>query len=471
MKKRTKKKAVQLSMRLGVFALALMTAVAFLPLTGGVAFAKDNAKAGQAAAGTEIVIEAPSAAAKKAGLNQETIDAIAGDAGLSEDEVIAAAKAEGIATPDQGGPVDLEALTVEDEDPAFEAQGGGTVILRDLKGSYVKPDAWPACPEYTGGNFSWTDDEYDEDLGEWVDVNRSVTASLNVTLHESTGTLEVSGNVSEDEFDYLCVDGYYEQSLSGSSFSTTLDMKNFDVGYHSISAKLYHSDGEVYYPQAVPTYVYEKPENKLNSYTTGKNYFVFTGGDNTKGCDTFLEYKKSGGKWSAPQGPFSYGDAKKKGLKSNTKYTTRTYYGAVVNYNNTNYLFTGKDRGLVSTARTMKTAMGKKPPVKSVSIKSKKQWSYSYWVHYYNYGVYAYSKKYTVWQTKAKITVKMKKKPGTTGIYVGNIKMKGNKNSYSKTVTLSGKQKGKRLKVCIQSYQHTVYGGFSPKYHKKVRVR
>ena len=69
------------------------------------------------------------------------------------------------------------------------------------------------------------------------------------------------------------------------------------------------------------------------------------------------------------------------------------------------------------------------------------------------------------------MTVKLKKKPGTAGIYIGTKRLRGNKKTYSTTFTQSGKLKGKKLKVAVYSYQSKTYGGYSPVKRKTAKVR
>ena len=76
---------------------------------------------------------------------------------------------------------------------------------------------------------------------------------------------------------------------------------------------------------------------------------------------------------------------------------------------------------------------------------------------------------------KLKVTVKLKKKPGTKGIWINGKFVKGNKKKY--TVTLPGssysakKPKGKKFKVGICSYQGKSFGGLSPLYQKKLKIK
>ena len=81
-----------------------------------------------------------------------------------------------------------------------------------------------------------------------------------------------------------------------------------------------------------------------------------------------------------------------------------------------------------------------------------------------------YSEDYT-WTTKYKVTVKLKKKPGTTGIMIGDKKIKGNKKTYSATFEDSGKLKGKKITIGVCTYNDAKVGGYGKVYKKKVKVR
>ena len=140
-------------------------------------------------------------------------------------------------------------------------------------------------------------------------------------------------------------------------------------------------------------------------------------------------------------------------------------------YDGETYFFSGKKLGKVSGVQKIKTASNKKPPVRSLTTSGAKQWYRTLTIHYYSGGMYLYSRTYKIYYTEFKVTLKMKKRPGTTGIYIGSKKMKGNKKLYKTKFLLSGKQKGKKLKFCVQSYQHKIYGGYSPTWHKKIKIK
>lgn len=308
------------------------------------------------------------------------------------------------------------------------------------------------------------------------------TAKINVSFNKKTGKATVSGTATGDTFCGLYVDGSKTgNSISGQkTFSgAVIDMKNYDVGFHTISAELTNHDAVVIYNYAVPTYIYGKPSVKRANFTTTSKCFTFENSGNyyskDSSCKVYLDYKKKGGKWKNNYGPVdNYSSGTKKKLKPNTWYYVRGHYGKKVKYNGKTYFFSGKTVGYKSGSAKIKTGKKKKPAVKSIKITKAKQFSQSYTYTTTIYiGGYGYSTVHyvTQWYTSFKVTVKLKKKPGTAGIYIGNVRKKGNKKTYTHNFTVYGKQKGKKLKVEVRSYQNAVYKGYSPKCTKTVKVR
>ena len=313
-------------------------------------------------------------------------------------------------------------------------------------------------------------------------------ASLSVSLKKSTGKATVKGTVTGDTFYALYVDDrrVEDADISGrKSFTYTLNMKNYEVGLHTVYAVLYNhdsSDQYVYYSKAVPTYIYGTPSNKIGYYTSGYKYFTIAYAGNSYkydyNCSVYLDYKQAGGKWKKNFGPVTSSAKKKSKLKANKKYTTRLFYGKKFSYGGKTYFFSGRTTKKLSKNFSLKTG-AKKPSVKSIKITKAKVSSYtyrqpiwnSYWIGTTYYTYISGYRTVKAYQTKFKVTVKLRKKPGTYGIYIGTKRLKGNKKTYTTTFTQSGKLKGKKLKVAVYSYQHSKYGGYSPIYRKKVKVR
>ena len=325
---------------------------------------------------------------------------------------------------------------------------------------------------------------YSDNRGEFdvVVYPDEYTATISVSNNKSTGKATVTGKATGDTFDDIYVDGSREYAgISGqSSFTKTIDMKNYSVGFHTISAKLSNHDAQVVYKYAVPTYIYSKPSIKRSDFTTSSKYFVFNNSgnyySNDSNCGVYLDFKKKGNKkWKNNYGPVASGNSgKKTGLKPSTFYYVRAHYGKKVSYGGKTYFFTGKDTGKKTGNIKIKTGNKKKPLVKKIKISKVKQYkktfSYTLWINYGGYMVPRYITN-TYWYTSFRCTVYLKKKPKAAGIYIGNVKVKGNKKKYTADFTVTGKQKGKKLKFSVCSYQNTTYKGYSPYYKKKVRIK
>ncbi|MBQ3281378.1 MAG: hypothetical protein IJH41_03115 [Eubacterium sp.] len=284
--------------------------------------------------------------------------------------------------------------------------------------------------------------------------------------------------ISDDYDDDKHIDGLTQ---IGGSF----DMKDFQVGYHTVYFVL---NGAYNYPgwTKVPTDIYKKPSIRLKDFYTGYNYFNYSDNYNSydydENCKIYLDYKKGSGSWKKKIGYVSTGGSgKKTGLTPAKKYSFRAYYGieTYYDYDGQQYFFSGP------VSKTVKAKTGyKKTPIKSITAKGK-QFCKKYRVRklskklYYRYGYAGWGyyrkilgyKTIRYWYTRVTITVRMKKKPGIAGIYIGQYKRGGNKKVYKKKVTFSGKKKGKKLKVGVQSYMSKTYGGWSKSTKKKIKIR
>lgn len=306
-------------------------------------------------------------------------------------------------------------------------------------------------------------------------------ATINVSLNKATGIATVTGTATGDTFyDVYVDDSRCFKEIDGQpSFETTIDMKEYEVGLHTIYAELNGHEGvKVYYSKAVPTYIYSKPSNKTSFFTTGPNYFIYSYGGSSYSydydCGIGLDYRKKGGAWKTGYGPYSTSTAvKMTKMKSGKAYQVRTYFAKKFTYGGKGYYITGKDTGKTGKAVTIKTG-GKKLRVKSLKITKAKQYSKKYtlttWIYIGGYG-YPRTTTYKYWYTDFKITLRLKKKPGAMGVCIGSKRVKGNKKKYTTTMHFSGKQKGKKLKFELCSYQSKVYKGYSKSVYKKVKVK
>lgn len=287
------------------------------------------------------------------------------------------------------------------------------------------------------------------------------------------------------------------------NFEVSIDMKNYPVGYHTIyilyndghGNYLVDGDGKYVATQAtyVPTYIYGKPSNKKSWYetkiTSFNAYYAGSSYSYDSSCSTYLFYKYGKKAWTkknyGPVSTSSYSRSKKAGFKPNKSIKVRMTYGKKFTYKGKSYAFTGRLTGKSSGTVTIKTAY-KKPKVKSIKITGAKVKTYKWKVHYANRIRYVKSTgriisvtplyhTYKRHQTKFKVTVRFKKKQGIGGVVIRTKDLYatkyGNKKKYSVWFTLNGKKKGKKISVSVQSFRSKVYGGYSKKLKKKVKVK
>lgn len=486
--------------RLIAWILTVVTAVAFMPMAGGVVFAAD----GDYTYDEETVYLSAKeikAEQKKAEAKAEEKLGIVDDDGLELgvpmdgiDTKGAEAGAPAEAGGAKAGSAEFEAAEAE---TAKETKG---VQQTDLKANPIQE-----------GTIKEADGTIIKSLGSQDD-----TGYIQATDPDEYGYVQVTGadlnsilpgyayvaiGVGNELGDMDSIDWDNLIELSGwSHFSQTLDMKKYEVGYHSIWVFL--SNGENYlYSEVpkVPTLIYGKPSsNKLKNYYTGIKYFTYQYQCSNyykagpgEYLDVCMQYKKSGGSWNTTVYPMqnSYTSYKKGGLKPNTAYNVRLMFGKEFEYGGETYLFAGAQTGYTTSAKTIKTAY-KKPKVKSIKATNVRTKVYKY--RYRTGTRYTWRvnrrtgqrwlirtqpvyRTYRYYYTKYKINVKFKKKQGVAGVCIRTIHglyawKKGDKKTYSQTFTVRGKKKGKKVTVKVQSYRSKIYGGYSGKYKKKVRL-
>ena len=167
------------------------------------------------------------------------------------------------------------------------------------------------------------------------------------------------------------------------------------------------------------------------------------------------------------------------GLVPNTVYSLRIFYGGTINGQ-----FVTGPAVLLSPIRTGAVAA---PAINKVRLKAVKVKRHRVrHPGYYNYvgGMLFWHKAYTetYYTCKLKVIVKMKRRPGTNGIWItvdGQSKyVKGNKKRYTATFTptinyFAKKPKGGRYKytVTVRSGQDPNWGGYSPAWSRTRRLR
>ena len=338
---------------------------------------------------------------------------------------------------------------------------------------------------------------------------------ITVSNPNKSGVVTITGDLSEYaaygfSFNSIYMDDQkveFDNDINGwVQFTATIQMKSYDVGYHTIYFYYNDKDGNVLVDDDgnyvagvatyVPTYIYKKASNSINWYQTGKKYIAayygkstyYDSGYNTEYLDVYMDYKKKGGKWSkkvyGPLGTSSYNLKKKSGLRPNTTYYVRMMYGKKFTYNGKSYVFSGRNTGKASSAKKIMTAY-KKPKVKKITIKGKNRVRkykvlYAWRIRYIKSTGRIISRTplyhtYRYYYATYKVNVYFKKKQNIAGVQVwtrdGTTQKNGNRKKYTVKYSVSGKRKGKKLTVKVKSFRSKKYLGFSGWTKKKVKVR
>lgn len=324
-------------------------------------------------------------------------------------------------------------------------------------------------------------------------------------------------------FGKLFVDGVEVKDYTGATSiaKQAIDISKFGTGYHTAFLQLYNKNTRELQRLIFKEYVAyngitSQPTYNgiFNVYHNYFNYYPYNMYMANQSGALYMEYKPTTASSWARTGKMTANAIKLyieqgfaiSGLKSNTKYNTRIRYGAYANYKKLtpadfgmtleqfqkifgttktcigdggSYFFGGP----VLNTTTIKTGKAKKPAIKSVKVKAVKIKYHKHRVrgHYETtaMGSLIWIRPYTerYYTCKHKVTIKLKKKPGTAGIWVNGKFLKGNKKKYTATFTpypnyyTKRPPKGQKFRVKIRSYQSKSYYGFSPTYSKKKKVK
>ena len=328
-------------------------------------------------------------------------------------------------------------------------------------------------------------------------------------INPATGAFKLTGHSMDAEFLHLRIyngEGKFEDLItSGVSgkkdFSFTFGTTEYDPGYYTMVCEL--KNGEKlnlsireagtanFYKTYFSSEITLKPAIKKTTdfFSTGYDYVCFSpyfnipkdsSGKAPFGYIWLQLYDTKTKKWGDSYGPFdsyerlyteyftgnkSAGGTK---IKANRLYHARVRYGKETVYNGSKQYMWGPWSNIVK----IKTGKDTKPAVASIKIKVKnmKKTGLITQAHWDVYGKWhPYSKEY-IWTTTYKVTVKLRKKPGTAGIMIGDKKVKGNKTTYTTTFKDSGKLKGKKIKIGVCTYNDAQVGGYGKVYKKKVKV-
>ena len=229
------------------------------------------------------------------------------------------------------------------------------------------------------------------------------------------------------------------------------------------------------------------PSNTASRYEVYPTYFFFgIGADGN-----LVNYKMYMDIWPTgkPQQmkTYSFGSYVQtytiKGLRPNTKYTTRLYYGFE---RSESYYFSGTGRieGAKSKTVTFKTGPNKKPALKSVKVKAinyrvVKRRAYNtnfllWWRHPYTYNEYRYKQRTTVTFKKAPKTKFVFIKYTMNGLeYVKRIKVKKGQKTY----VVTSKQQAsiynphkRKSTVSVATYQNKTWKGYSKLWSGKRKI-
>ena len=332
----------------------------------------------------------------------------------------------------------------------------------------------------------------------------------NLTITSSGNMAVINGTISSPwSAAAVYVDGVQVSELSGTVRKFTNYSFNLSsyvgTGYHTVMVVVRYKKTDGSYTvdlvgkkRMICNTITDRPNSNgvFDVYSSYFNYYPYGSFGNSAG-NLYMEYSANGGRSWQRSGYMKYNmittassqGYKIGGLKAKTTYRTRIRYGTYATYLKDNggdgksYFFGGP----VLNTTTIKTGSSTKPKIKSVTLKATKvKYHKLRWPGYYNvvggsvFWHNSYVEKF--YTAKVKVTVKLKKKPGTNGVFIsllGQTKWKkGNKKKYTVTFTptynywVKNPRSGKyKLQVQVYSGQNSSWGGYSPVYSKKKKVR
>lgn len=331
-----------------------------------------------------------------------------------------------------------------------------------------------------------------------------------LTITSSGNMAVINGTISSPwSAAAVYVDGVQVSELSGTVRKFTNYSFNLSsyvgTGYHTVMVVVRYKKTDGSYTvdlvgkkRMICNTITDRPNSNgvFDVYSSYFNYYPYGSFGNSAG-NLYMEYSANGGRSWQRSGYMKYNmittassqGYKIGGLRAKTTYRTRIRYGTYATYLKDNggdgksYFFGGP----VLNTTTIKTGSSTKPKIKSVTLKATKvKYHKLRWPGYYNvvggsvFWHNSYVEKF--YTAKVKVTVKLKKKPGTNGVFIsllGQTKWKkGNKKKYTVTFTptynywVKNPRSGKyKLQVQVYSGQNSSWGGYSPVYSKKKKVR
>ena len=419
---------------------------------------------------------------------------------------------------------------LEDEGAAVYAEETEAGIMLDASGE-VMPETTDSDEENTGGNVErlYIPSVF-EKMGVSLDESSADAKGLlyaagntdfnyagyipsdkyNLTITSSGNMAVINGTISSPwSAAAVYVDGVQVSELSGTVRKFTNYSFNLSsyvgTGYHTVMVVVRYKKTDGSYTvdlvgkkRMICNTITDRPNSNgvFDVYSSYFNYYPYGSFGNLAG-NLYMEYSANGGRSWQRSGYMKYNmittassqGYKIGGLRAKTTYRTRIRYGTYATYLKDNggdgksYFFGGP----VLNTTTIKTGSSSKPKIKSVTLKATKvKYHKLRWPGYYNvvggsvFWHNSYVEKF--YTAKVKVTVKLKKKPGTNGVFIsllGQTKWKkGNKKKYTVTFTptynywVKNPRSGKyKLQVQVYSGQNSSWGGYSPVYSKKKKVR
>ncbi len=346
-----------------------------------------------------------------------------------------------------------------------------------------------------------------------ADVPKAVEHSVQIT--QNGGIVSIRGSIPAPYvlFGVIVDATAVTDQLFGNTVDFQFDINNgsFSTGYHTVYVGIgvQNPDGTVRFDNQVveqkyveantisaqPTYtgVFEVYHNYINYYPYNMAM------ENTAG-PLYMEYSADNGKTWNRTGAMTSNliklmieqGFKFSGLKSNTTYKTRIRYGVEAAYpteyggDGRSYVFLGP--ALKTT--TFKTGKKKAPKIASITAqainvkyyKNRVQPHYEWTAGYHLVWIGSWTERF--YTCKVKVTVKLKEKPGTKGLWIGFTDgsgtqekwVKGNQKTYTATFTpypnyFSKKPKGNySYQISVRSGQSKSLGGYSPRTTKKKKL-
>lgn len=442
--------------RIACLVLLLAVAAAFLSLAG---FA--SAEEGLSIDGWAPVADA----------GGEAIDdyAEALDAGIAEPVDDAVSAMDGV---DLGGEDDAQIDAAEAAGDMSEA--AGSPLDDDIIAGYIAD---------LSNRIAGTSDRL-EAASHFTD---GVVHSVDITQNGLTVT--VRGSVAAPYcFNGLFVDDKVVAYVTGNDVDQTINISSLDTGYHTVWLAVIHpSDAsklvDAVFRQFVEVNKISDTPSYGGEFVVYDTYFDIYPFASMFSSSVYLEYSADDGatwnrtdimKANAIQLAIQQ-SYRIEGLQPNTVYRNRLRCGEYITYSKEmlgdgNAYFFG---GPPLETTTIRTGAAYAPWIKSVAIKAVKV-KHRRVKHYgYYTGVYLYTEKY--YTCKLRVTVKLKQKPGTNGMWITlndllgqRVFVSGNKKKYTATFTpypnyFAKNPRGHyRYSVTIQSGQDVNWGGFSP---------